>query len=428
MSQANPSKKEQRLALLAEAQRVFGLNGGQPLSRDFFRRNSPLKDTWANHFSTFSDFMAAAKLPTIAHPPNPELSTEQQVEIERDKIRAKSEGMHAKFVSVAKKLDETERQLAILQGLDSRTPQEMVIQPKLPSGQSESVAVMVGSDWHIEENVTLEASSGNNVFNLAEGKKRATKFFQGGHRLQRMFARDTNVTTHNQALLGDFVNNMIHDDARDTNNLLPADAIAYAEDLLISGIRFLLKETDLRDIKVVCHSGNHGRMTAKQRNGEAEAGNSLERYMYHHLQRVFEDERRIEFQIAEGYHSFVHLFGGAFPIRFHHGHSIRYNGGVGGITIPVNKAINDWNKADNARNVKLDVFGHFHQYMDGGNFVCNGSLIGYNAFAVQIKASPERPTQSFFLVNKNHNAKSISAPIFLTDGSYIAKPASLFIE
>ena len=44
------------------------------------------------------------------------------------------------------------------------------------------------------------------------------------------------------------------------------------------------------------------------------------------------------------------------------------------------------------------------------------TLIGYNAYAVSICASPERPQQAFFLVNKKYNEKSISAPIFLTDG------------
>src|SRR5208282_6842766 len=103
----------------------------------------------------------------------------------------------------------------------------------------------------------------------------------------------------------------------------------------------------------------------------------------------------------------LNLFG-TYPIRFHHGHAIKYQGGVGGITISVNKAINSWNRN---RNVKLDIFGHFHQFFDGGNFICNGSLVGYNAYAVAIKAAYERPSQTFLLVNKKHNTKSIVAPI-----------------
>jgi hypothetical protein len=160
---------------------------------------------------------------------------------------------------------------------------------------------------------------------------------------------------------------------------------------------------------IVCHSGNHGRMTKKQRIA-TEAGNSLEQYMYYSIRDFFKAEKRVKFIIATGYHSFVRFFEGRYEIRFHHGHMINYQGGVGGITIPVNKAIAQWNKA---HPVNLDVFGHFHTRFDGGNFIANGSLIGYNAYAVSIKASYEKPSQTFFLVNKEFEEKTMVAPIFV---------------
>ena len=406
------SSKELRKALIVDAQRLFEENEEQPISRDFFRSNSLFRGKWGNCFNTFNEFMVAAKLPTVSKPAAPELPVEKQVEIEKEKVRAKSEGLRGKYNVAVKQLDEAEKQLNALLGLTERTPQIIDILPKLPSGTSESVAIMVGSDWHAEEDVVPDDVGGANTFNLKECTARSVRFFQGGHRLWEITNRDTRVATIVLGLLGDFITSTHHEDAQETNNLLPADAIIFAQDLIISGVRFLLKETDAEEIIIVCHSGNHGRMTHKQRNGRAEAGNSLERYMYHNLRRFFEDEPRIRFQISEGYHSYLNLFG-TYPIRFHHGHAVNYHGGVGGITIPVNKAINEWNKN---RHVKLDVFGHFHTYMDGGNFIANGSLIGYNAYAVRIKAPKERPQQAFFLVNKKYNSKSISAPIFLTDG------------
>ena len=94
-------------------------------------------------------------------------------------------------------------------------------------------------------------------------------------------------------------------------------------------------------------------------------------------------------------------------IRFHHGHAIRYAGGVGGITIPVNKAIGQWQKMKNA---DVDCFGHWHQYMPLRNFVANGSMIGHNAFATSIKADFERPQQAFFLWDKKRK-KTVQIPI-----------------
>lgn len=72
-------------------------------------------------------------------------------------------------------------------------------------------------------------------------------------------------------------------------------------------------------------------------------------------------------------------------------------------------AISQWTKAKQA---DLDVFGHFHQFKDGGNFICNGSLIGYNAYAVSIKADFEQPVQAFFMMN-NQGRKIMVTPIFL---------------
>ena len=84
---------------------------------------------------------------------------------------------------------------------------------------------------------------------------------------------------------------------------------------------------------------------------------------------------------------------------------------MGGIFIPANKAIAQWNKVQWA---DLDVFGHFHQMKDGGNFVSNGSLIGFNAYALSIKADYEHPKQAFFLIDRKRG-RTITAPIVFDD-------------
>jgi hypothetical protein len=167
----------------------------------------------------------------------------------------------------------------------------------------------------------------------------------------------------------------------------------HAQNLIISGLEFLLNHSPFSFV-IPCHSGNHARTTQKTRFG-AENGHSLEYLMYLHLAAYFRNEPRVTFLIPEGMHSYVDVYNQT--IRFHHGHAVKYGGGVGGIYIPVNKAIAQWNKA---RRADLDVFGHFHQMRDGGNFICNGSLIGYNAFALSIKADYEPPKQALFLLDK----------------------------
>ena len=62
----------------------------------------------------------------------------------------------------------------------------------------------------------------------------------------------------------------------------------------------------------------------------------------------------------------------------------------------MNKAIAQRNRT---RTADIYCAGHFHQVFDGGNFVQNGSMIGYNAFAMAIKAAYEPPAQVMFAIS-----------------------------
>jgi hypothetical protein len=409
-----------REQLIKDLQRVHKLFPTAIPDRDFYRKHGKYADAaWKEHFSRFKDFVAAAGiLPEKSAEPTPAaqgvvLTPELKLDLEKEKIKAKQEDLSKQLKVAVENNIQLEKQLANAVSLGNYTPQITILVPRVASSESESVAVVAISDHHIEEEVIASHVAGLNEFNLEIGAKRNERLWQGAVRLIDILKRDTTIKQVIPALLGDFITNNIHEDAIASNLLLPMEAMQLAEDRIVTGIKFMLDNTD-PDTKflIPCHSGNHARITKKQR-VSTEAGHSLEYLMYHHLRRYFEGEDRITWQIAEGYHTFTRLFDGKYVIRWHHGHDIKYNGGVGGITIPVNKAIANWNQA--VRDVNLDVFGHYHTYINAGNFVSNGSLIGYNDFAVSIKASYEPPQQAFFLVNKRWNAKTMSTPIFLEE-------------
>jgi len=332
-------------------------------------------------------------------------------EIELQKLRDKRESRESENKTLRERVLLLERENEVFKSLQDTPPEVTHIEPKVASGKSESAMIVVASDWHGEETVLPEQVSGKNEYNLDVFEQRFRRWLHGTMAWWKIASRDTTIKTIVLGLLGDFISGSIHEDIAEGNSLGPADAIYLAYSKLVSAIKFLLANTP-KDVEFIipCHSGNHGRMTKDQRIA-TEAGNSLEYFMYLMLRDYFQDEKRLKFIVQPGYHSYVSFFEGAYEIRFHHGHQINYQGGVGGITIPVNKAIAQWNKA---RTVDLDVFGHFHTKFDGGNFICNGSMIGYNAYAVSIKASFEQPAQQLFLVNREYAAKTLVAPIFLT--------------
>jgi hypothetical protein len=410
LAKKKDSKKVSKQTLIAEAQRLATQT--DELTRDFFRNKSEFKDGWNVYWPTFQAFLAEAKVVSKVAKPSPD----KQVELEIEKVRDRKTNLKAKYEAAIHRAERAEETLAVLQDLRSHTTQNLQILPKVVSGTSESVAVWVASDWHCEERVDLADVSGMNKFNLEIADHRITNFFQNQLRLTDIMQKDTNIPVVVLALLGDFITNTIHPDVAESNQLGPGDAIWWVQERIVAGIKFALDNLHKNTIlKIVCHTGNHGRTTEKQRQ-KTESSNSWEMLMYRELKMIFDGDSkygpRIEWTVSEGYHSFATLFNGAYRIRFHHGHAIGYGGGVGGITIPVNKKIANWN-ISNPNTPNLDVFGHFHQYIDSGIFVANGSLIGYNAFANRIGAAFEKPTQAFFLVNKKFNSKTMATPIFL---------------
>jgi hypothetical protein len=279
------------------------------------------------------------------------------------------------------------------------------IKPLHKNATSEAVAVAVASDWHVEEEVKAATVNHRNKFNLDVAKQRVDKFFQKVAALIRKEQQDVKIYELVLVLGGDFFSGNIHDELMETCLLSPVHAAIYAQELLESGIDFLINNTKLK-ITVPCVVGNHTRITHKV-HCSTEHGNSLETMIYNSLRHRYAAEKRINFIISEAYHIYLPVYDDVF--RIHHGHAVMYGGGVGGLTIPLNKAIAQWDKTEQATH---DILGHFHTYNSVRKATVNGSLIGYSPFAVRIKAEYESPTQAFFLWDKIRK-KSVTMPIFL---------------
>jgi hypothetical protein len=370
------------------------------MTKDRVCRNCPALIYRSNITGLCRTCLIASRRVIAPQPPPILLATDR----ERQRLTAQVAGLKSRYDESLRTIERQEEELKSLgvlnSGLDTFT-----ITPKYGKKTSEATPIVVASDWHTEEVVTTAQTSGLNVFNADICRARVTRFFQATQRLIALLAQDVQITTVVLGLLGDFITNDLHEEAVETNGLLPMHAILNAQNLLASGLEFLLKETNYT-FKIVCKVGNHGRTTKKVRFA-TENGHSLEHLMYVALASYFRHEPRLEFHIDDGYHQYVQVYDRT--LRFHHGHQINYQGGIGGIFIPAFKAISQWDKG---RHADLDVFGHFHSSKDGGKFISNGSLIGYNSFALSIKADYEEPKQQLFLIDKKRGRTCVW-PIFL---------------
>lgn len=282
--------------------------------------------------------------------------------------------------------------------------------PREKGGIREMTAVALASDWHVEETVDPESVSGRNEYNLEIAETRMRRYFEAvlwnleHHRASKEVAIRDMVLW----LGGDLMSGYIHEELAETNELAPGPTIVWLVPRLRDLIWHLLSHGGLEQLVIVCSHGNHGRTTVKRHvsNGYA---NSFEWIMYRWLQEEFRNEPRVKFVVTASNHQYTEVYGKT--LHFHHGDSLSYQKGVGGIGIPLLKAVPQW---DQVRPAEVHHIGHFHQRRDFGRAVVNGSLIGYNAYAMEIGASYEPPQQTMYFFD-SRRGKCLDTPLWVED-------------
>jgi hypothetical protein len=322
-----------------------------------------------------------------------------EVVIEMDRAAAQERSAarewERKYKSTIEQIKELEAQVRSIESFPELHAKDLRI--SAPAGTREATAIAIASDWHCEEPVTLEQTNGLNEYNLEIFDKRSRWYFKNLRALMDKEARDVTIRNLVLAILGDLITGSIHPDGAESNQLGPMDAIALVGDTLLGGIRQLLKETDKGvTITLVMKPGNHSRITPKQR-VQTEHENALEWLLYHFISREFHADPRVRILRERNLLTYIEVHGRL--LRFTHGHAFSYQGGVGGLTIPVIKGIDKWDKG---RHAYRTYFGHLHTYFEGPNFTANGSMIGYSPFGEWVKAAYEPPAQAFNIIDSRH--------------------------
>jgi len=310
------------------------------------------------------------------------------------------------YEEALRQIGDAEERAGVADALRSNchSSQEFELPPTHKS--DEAAAILVGSDWHCEERVDPASVGGANEFNLDIASTRIRRFFERGQFMVERIRAGTRVDTLVLALLGDLITGYIHEELQEDNYLSPTEAVLFVQGHVIDGIDFLLKKGRFKRLIIPCCYGNHGRTTLKPRISTGYK-NSYEWLMYKQLERHYSRDPRVTFQVTQGYHNWVTLFG--FPIRFHHGDAIKYKDGIGGPTIPILKKIAAWDKK---RKAHLDIFGHLHEHIAHNKFVMNGALIGYTAFGERMGGTYAVPQQSIVMIDKKFGRQIVS-PIYL---------------
>lgn len=276
-------------------------------------------------------------------------------------------------------------------------------------GKSPHTFLALASDWHSCEIVGSAETGGRNKHNEDIGRARAEKYFTDLSRLVKECQARFEIRDLLLWLGGDFMVGEMHgvESARSCE-LAPLEEISAIKEILIGGIDFLLSELDVSKIRVPCSPGNHGRSTLEYRYRKSMAY-SYEAYLYRDLAIHYANEPRLDFDTSDEPYKVVDV--GGFRIGFHHGHEIKYGGGVGGLSVPFRRS---FYRLQSTYDMDAMCIGHFHQYgyYSGVGFT-NGSLVGWNSYAAGKGLAFEPPAQVAALISHERGAVGRVMPIWV---------------
>jgi len=317
------------------------------------------------------------------------------------------------IIKLKEELDKTKEAVNIIkaikveniQNLDAFTIKEN------KSLKEECTAITQFGDLHIDESVKPDITNGLNEFNPNIAKIRTEKYFARLIYILMLYKRAgikiNNLVLH---LVGDFVSGWIHEELVQTNVITPIEGCLLVEQLLIKGIKTIAEWSGLKEIVTVCSTGNHSRITKKNQFKNT-AITSFEWIIYNHISDYFASNSytNVKFIISESPYIYYNIYGKVN--KFSHGNHFKYQGGIGGIEVPLKK----WTHREHTV-LPFDMawIGHWHQYVCGAKVRVNGSVIGYNEMGRAYGFTPEPPQMQFQLLDKKRGY-TLNTPIILTD-------------
>lgn len=274
------------------------------------------------------------------------------------------------------------------------------------SDEHHAIAIVTWSDWHVAERVDKNKTHGRNQFNPEVCEARVSALADNSLRMLDVVRSHVRIDEVVLLLLGDFVTGYLHPELAETNCMGPMEEAFFAQQQLSSALQTFLGSCKAKRVRIVCHRGNHGRTTRKMQ-FKNDYETSVESFIYWNLRDQFAGDE-VEWVIPKSDVAYTELQPG-YLLRSIHGHQIRYGGGVGGISIPLNKWVYRQNATTPAVLTKL---GHFHTFDPARTYGINGSIKGWDEFALSLGFAYEPPSQSIEVFDCRRKIVTARHPIF----------------
>lgn len=305
---------------------------------------------------------------------------------------------------------ELEAKIDLLTAIDGVTVQpSRWAQPSRSGGQATGVANLLLSDLHLDEVVSPEQVNGRNAYNREIAALRLKATVERTIRLTRDYVTGVKCDGIQVWWGGDTVSGNIHDELRKTNAGQDViDTIDYWSDPIASALSTLADH--FGHVHVVAIVGNHGRSTKKPEAKNA-VRSSFDWLFARSVYRSLKADERITWNIPESVNVREKVLGTTY--LFEHGDNFQGGDQIAGAIRPA--MMGYYRRQAEGDPFDLLVLGHFHTYAAIPQAIINGSLIGYNEYALRKGLRFAPPQQAFWI--ETSNGPAFHMPILPADRS-----------
>lgn len=271
------------------------------------------------------------------------------------------------------------------------------------SPKSPGIPMLFISDVHYGEVVDPQQVLFSNAFSSDICARRLKHTFEQAVTLLKMHLAAPQYDGIVLVLGGDMINGGLHEDSAFSDESTPlVQAIEIAR-LLSDGVAFLADEFPKVDI--YCVPGNHGRLTRRSW-AKFYAQTNLDWLAYVMLKDYCRDLPNVEVHAPPVRDLTFEVAGRRY--RLSHGDQFRGGDGIIGPLGPVTRG--DVRKRHSASlmpawaDATYDTLlvGHFHQLLMLTRLIMNGSVKGFDEFALSINVPYEPPQQALWTVHPDH--------------------------
>lgn len=284
-------------------------------------------------------------------------------------------------------------------------PPAWAVSPARP-GRHEVVPLLEFSDAHLDEEVRAVEVGGLNQYDRAIAGRRLRALPEGVIKICRDYQKGFTYPGLVVAMLGDHFSGTIHEELIRTNLDTTFGSILYWVPRAVAMFRMLAEE--FGHVWVVSVAGNHGR-TTKKPIAKLRAKDNFDWLFSHLVAREFDGDRRFTWTIPEAQKIRFDIYRTRFIAS--HGDEARGGSGIAGMLSPQLIAM--------ARMKKLQEFdywllGHWHYRASYRGIKVNGSIKGYDEYAVVSNFDFQEPCQDLSFVSPSRGIIS-EWPVFLED-------------